>query len=108
MTTENIDVEKFWVIYELLYSPEPNEAAQGLKMVQALPFKEDIEQFEAFKNAADRTEGTIGYQFNKLFQLQHEQNRLNAEKENIAKQKQELIDDQAHDLEEKLRKSIRP
>ncbi|MBI2792308.1 MAG: hypothetical protein HYX61_10135 [Gammaproteobacteria bacterium] len=103
-----VNVEHFWLIYELLYSPNANDAARGLKMVQALPYKEDIELFEAFKNDADSTAGTIGYQCNQLFRFQREQERLRAEKKNIAEQKQELLNNQANLLEQRLNKSPRP
>lgn len=105
---EGINIEQFWTIYELLYSPNPNTASQGLKMIQALPYREDVELFEDFKNDADRTAGTIGYQYNQLFQFQHEQEKLKAEKENLEEEKQELINNQALVLEQIFKKSNKP
>lgn len=89
-----VDLKHFWLIYDCLYSLNPDAAQKGIEMLESFPYKEDVELFEAFKKDADSCEGTAGYFINKLSCLQNNHKRISINKDNLLQEKQNLINNQ--------------
>lgn len=82
-----VDLVQFRKLYAMLYSPQRDEQERGMKLVESL---DDPQTFLSYKDDADVTEGTVGYQALKLIEVHQAYREQEKEVEKLLQKQQQL------------------
>jgi hypothetical protein len=95
---EGLGLVRLWELYDMFYSTDSRLGDEAIRQLKALPYKEDNEEFDAFKKDADATQGTLGFKAAQLKKLAARKDELEASKKKLEQDKDALVSDHVQSI----------